>query len=75
MNYECELMDGVKILPLLPNKWLMKRLFVCQQNCHQKVYGGLYICAVGLDIMKFEQTSLFYSASYFNWGGLELCFG
>jgi len=22
--------------------------------------GGLYICAVGLDILKFEQTSLFY---------------
>jgi len=46
----------------------MKRLLVCQQNRHQKVYGGLYICAVGLDILKFEQTSLFYSASYFNWG-------
>jgi len=24
---------------------------------------GLYICAVGLDIVKFEQTSLFYNAS------------
>jgi len=24
---------------------------------------------VGLDILKFEQTSLFYSASYFNLGG------
>jgi len=31
--------------------------------------GGLYICAVGLDILKFEQTSLLYSASYFNLGG------
>jgi len=30
---------------------------------------------VGLDILKFEQTSLFYSALYFNWGSLELCFG
>jgi len=28
---------------------------------------------VGLDILKFEQTSLFYSA-YLNSGGLELCF-
>jgi len=28
-----------------------------------------YICAVGLDILNFEQTSLFYSASYFNLGG------
>ena len=36
--------------------------------------GGLYICAVGLDILNFEQTSLFYSA-YLNSGGLELCFG
>ena len=33
-----------------------------------------YICAVGLDILKFEQTSRFYSA-YLNSGGLELCFG
>ena len=50
-------------------------MLVCQQNHHQNVYGGLYICAVGLDILKFEQTTLCYSASYFNWGGLELCFG
>ena len=49
----------------------MKNL-VWQQNRHQKVFytGALqYICAVGLDILKFEQTSLFYSASYFNLGG------
>jgi len=53
----------------------MKSL-VCQRNRHQKVFSrGLYICAVGLDILKFEQTSLFCSASYFNWGDLELCFG
>ena len=54
----------------------MKSL-VWQQNRYQKVFyrlGGLYICAVGLDILKFEQTSLFYSASYLNSGGLELCF-
>jgi len=31
---------------------------------------------VGLDILKFEQTSLFYRASYFNLrGGMELFFG
>jgi len=53
--------------------------FEWQQNRHQKVFhrGALqYICAVGLDmILKFEQTSLFYCASYFNLGGgLELCF-
>jgi len=46
----------------------MKSL-VWQQNRHQKVYGGLCLCAVGLDILKFEQTSLFYNASYFNLGG------
>jgi len=28
--------------------------------------GGLYICAVWLGILKFEQTSLFCSASYLN---------
>ena len=32
---------------------------------------ALYICAVGLEILKFEQTSLFYSDSYFNWGILD----
>jgi len=32
--------------------------------------GGLYICVVGLDIRKFEQTSLFCSDSYFNLGEL-----
>jgi len=37
--------------------------------------GGLYICTVGLDILKFEQTPLFYSASYFNVRSLELCLG
>jgi len=31
--------------------------------------GRLYISAVGLDILKFEQIFLFYSASYFNLGG------
>jgi len=25
MNYECEVIDGVKIKPLLPKKWLMKK--------------------------------------------------
>jgi len=53
----------------------MKSL-VCQRNRHRKVFNrGFYMCAVGLDILKFEQTLLFYNAPYFNWGGLELCFG
>ena len=59
------------MLPLLPKKWLMKSL-VWQRHRHQKVFyrlGGLYICAVRLDILKCEQTSLFYSASYLNSGG------
>jgi len=30
---------------------------------------ALSICAVGLEILKFEQTSLVYSASYYKWGG------
>jgi len=50
----------------------MKSL-VWQQNRHQKFYGGLclcavgglYICAVELDILTFEQTTVFYSALYF----------
>jgi len=48
----------------------MKSL-VWQQNRYLKVFyrlGGLYICAEGLDILKFEQTSLFYSASHLNSG-------
>ena len=49
----------------------MKNL-LWQQNRYQQVFyrGALqYICAVGLHILKFEQTSLFYGASYFNLGG------
>jgi len=45
---------------------------VWQQNRYQKVfYRGVLqnICVVGLDIQKFQQTSLFYSASYFNLEG------
>ena len=54
----------------------MKNL-VWQQNRHQKVFyrGALqYISAVGLDILKFEQTSLFYSASYSIWKELGALF-
>jgi len=37
--------------------------------------GGHPVCAVGLDYVKFEQTSLFYSASYFILVGLgDFCF-
>jgi len=47
----------------------MKSLF-WQQNRRQKVFNrGLYTCSVGLDILKFEQTSLFYNASYFKFEG------
>jgi len=39
-------MDGVKIKPLLPKKWLMKSL-MWQQNHHQKVFyrGSLHMCS------------------------------
>ena len=41
-----------------------------QENGHQEVfYRELYICAVWLDILIFEQISLFYSSSNFNLGG------
>jgi len=37
--------------------------------------GGLYICALGFDILKFQQTSLFYTVVQISiWGDLELCF-
>jgi len=42
------------------------------RTVNQKVFyrlEGFCICAVGLDFLKFEQTSLFYSASYLNSGG------
>jgi len=41
-------------------------LGVTREPSPEKSFIG-YICAVGL---KFEQTSLFYSASYLNSGGL-----
>ena len=46
-----------------------------KQSAEKSAIEGLYICAVGLDVLKFEQTSLFYGDSYFNLGGLELRFG
>jgi len=49
-------------------------LGVTTEPSPEKSFVG-YICAVGLDILKFEQISLFYSASYLNSRGLELCFG
>jgi len=56
-----------------------EKLGMAAESSPESLYrlGGLYACAVGLDILKFEQTSLFYSASYLNSGVvvLELCFG
>jgi len=46
----------------------MKSLVGQQSVTRKSSIGGLYSCAMGLDILKFEQTSLFYSASYFNGG-------
>ena len=69
------------------NSWMVSKSNHCYKNngqwkswCGNRTatrkssIGELYICAMGLDILKFEQT-LFYNASYFNLGGvLELCF-
>jgi len=33
------------------------------------------VCAGGLNIQKIDKTQLIYSVSYFNLGGLKLCFG
>ena len=56
-----------------------EKLGMAAESSPESLYrlGGLYACAVGLDILKFEQTSLFYSASYLNSEVvvLELCFG
>jgi len=47
-----------------------------EQNRRQKVFnGGLYVCAGGLGIRKFEKNSTIHSVSYFNFGGLEFCLG
>ena len=48
-----------------------EKLGVTTEPSPESFYRGAlqYICAVGLDILKFEQTSQFYSASYFNLGG------
>ena len=79
-------MDSVKIYPLLPNKWQMKSL-VWQQNRHHKVYGGLYICAVGglyrgrcivqwgLTFCNLNKHHCFIVLHISIWGRLELCFG
>jgi len=49
---------------------------VATEPSPESLLWGLCICAVGLDVLKFEQILLFYSASYFKLGGgLELCFG
>ena len=42
---------------------------VATEPSPESLLWGLCICAVGLDVLKFEQILLFYSASYFNLGG------
>jgi len=48
-----------------------EKLGVATEPSPESPYRGAlqYICAVGLDILKFEQTSLFRNASYFILGG------
>jgi len=64
----------------------MKSL-VWQQNRHHKVYGGLYICAVGglcrgrcivqwgLTFCNLNKHHCFIVLHISIWGRLELCFG
>ena len=64
--YECKLMDGVKSNHSYPRidylkAWCGNRTVNRKSSIGLRL-GGLYICAVGHDILKFEQTSLFYSA-------------
>jgi len=65
------------------NSWMVLKSNHCSQKMANEKLGAAtepssevfyrgalqYICAVALDILKFEQTPLFYSASYFNLGG------
>jgi len=69
------------------NSWMALKSNHCyQKNGLLKAWCGnrtvsrtsyirrLYISAVGLDILKFEQILPFYSASYFNLVGLGALF-
>jgi len=52
----------------------MKAWFGNKTATRKSSIGRLYISAVVLDILKFEQILLFYSVSYFNLGGLGALF-
>jgi len=59
-------------------KMANEKLGVATESSPESLYRGAlqYICAVGLDILKFKQTSLFIVLHISIWeGGLELCFG
>jgi len=60
-------MDGVKMEPLLLNKWLMATWCGNRTVARNYSEGGLYV-------LKFEQTPLYSSASYFNLDGLGALF-
>jgi len=59
--------------------WLVRKgQMVLEQTttvARKSSIGGLYVCAGGLDIEKLIKTSLIYSASYFDLGGLVRCLG
>jgi len=37
--------------------------------------GGLYVCAGGIDIPKFDKNSIIYSVSYFKLGSWSFVWG
>jgi len=56
-------------LTIVTKEMTNEKFGVATEPSPEVFYRGIYICAVGLDVLKFEQTSLFHSASYFNLGG------
>jgi len=72
-------MDCIRIKPLLPKKSMVnEKPGMATEPSQESLLSSIGLGALhfwmGLDILKFEQTSLFYSALYLNLG-VELCFG
>jgi len=50
-------------------------VFLTRTVARKSSVGGLYICARGLSILKFDETTLVFSVSYINLEGLGALFG
>jgi len=68
----------------LINSTTLPKLITLIQNRRQKgfnrdlcssAWGGLCVCAGGIDIIKLPKIPLIYSVSNSIWGGLEICLG